>query len=391
MDSSKQNYTRHILVLKEFLKEIFGPHYPKEIIQLIILAMYQPIKIICGYYHNILLHDKIYVWGRSSSGQLGLGHQENKFLPQEFTSFKRSDITEISCGEDHTLFITNNHKIYACGDNCYGQLGLGDYTNRNSPQELTLSGKIISIHCGRVHTIALVKVDSLQKCYVWGFNIHGQLGLGDFINRESPQELIPLLNPMTVCCGGYHTIALTYSGKIYSWGYNSYGQLGLGNDTNSDLPRELNFYESIVSVVCGDFHVYCMTGNNKIYVWGRNDIGQLGLGYRNSCQYSPRELILPNIVSIICGGDHTMALTSSGKIYGWGLNYHGQLGLSHYDNLSAPTEINFHESIISINCGYNHTIIITDTHKIYVCGENNDGQLGLGNYINRSSLHELKF
>ena len=409
MNSAEQNYPYYILVLKEFL----GPYYPKEIIQLIIMATYQPIKIICGYYHTYLISDKIYVWGRNDEGQLGLGHYDNQNSPQEFTFFKRSDVIEISCGCNHMICLVKNNdfnKCYVWGDNSVGQLGLGDDNGRNlplqihRPHELILPGEIISIDCGYKHTITLIKINSLQKCYGslkrngpkeefslqgWGLNDQGQLGLGDFTNRTSPYEL-SLLNLMTVRCRGRHTIALSHSRKIYSWGHNNYGQLGLGDNNNRNLPQELNFHELIKFVDCGETHTIIMTINNKIYVWGNNYYGQLGLGHR-ACQNSPQELILLNIISISCGGDHTMALTSSGKIYGWGLNRYGQLGLSHNNTRDIPTEIFLQEQIISISCGYNHTMVVTNNNKVYVWGENNYGQLGLGDKTNRSTPQELIF
>ena len=327
MDISQQNYIYHILVLKEFLGQLFGSHYPREIIQLIILATYHSIKVICGNNHNILLHDKIYVWGRNNYGQLGLGHDTDLIVPQEFRFFRRSDVIQIDCGDDHTIALMRFNKCYVWGNNEYGELGLGDNNNRTSPQELVLPGKIISVCCGNQHTTALVKIGSSQKCYVWGYNGYGQLGLGDTNHKKSPQEL-SLLNIITVYCGGYHTIALTDSGILYSWGGNGYGQLGLGHKIDTNLPQEINFiFEPIASVAFGDNHIIVLTTNNKIYVWGYNYFGQLGLGHY-AHQYSPQELILPNIISVSCGGDFTTSLTSSGKIYGWGFNGTGRLGRS---------------------------------------------------------------
>ena len=76
--------------------------------------------------------------------------------------------------------------------------------------------------------------------YVWGYNQHGQLGLGHFNNINTPQEL-NLPNVKKIICGSgpYHTIAITKLGKVYVWGNNQYGQLGLGHTKNVNIPREL--------------------------------------------------------------------------------------------------------------------------------------------------------
>ncbi len=58
----------YICILKEYLKTIIGEHYPIEIIELIIMADYQPIKINCGWYHTTLISDKTYIWGNNDYG-----------------------------------------------------------------------------------------------------------------------------------------------------------------------------------------------------------------------------------------------------------------------------------------------------------------------------------
>ena len=45
-------------------------------------------------------------------------------------------IMSVDCGYAHIIIITDMHKIYICGKNSEGQLGLGDYLNRSSLHEL---------------------------------------------------------------------------------------------------------------------------------------------------------------------------------------------------------------------------------------------------------------
>ena len=39
-------------------------------------------------------------------------------------------------GSDHSLFLNNEGKVYCCGNNDAGQLGLGHYTMRNNTLQL---------------------------------------------------------------------------------------------------------------------------------------------------------------------------------------------------------------------------------------------------------------
>lgn len=57
------------------------------------------------------------------------------------------------------------------------------------PQRLILPVSIkhiVSITCGKHHTVAVIKLDTV---YVWGGNEWGQLGLGDTKNRNTPRKL----------------------------------------------------------------------------------------------------------------------------------------------------------------------------------------------------------
>ena len=52
---------------------------------------------------------------------------------------------------------------------------------------------------------------SLEQIYIWGWNKHGQLGLGHCIDQTKPQLVKSLENQRikAVAAGGAHTVALT--------------------------------------------------------------------------------------------------------------------------------------------------------------------------------------
>jgi len=125
----------NIFILREYLASIFGIHYPKEIVMIIMTIIPRKIRISCGIAHNIILYkDKIYVWGSNCEGQLGLGDYITRISPTEIAL--RKHINSIRGGASHTLCTTYNGKIYTWGDNGDGQLGLSDNKNRSEPCEL---------------------------------------------------------------------------------------------------------------------------------------------------------------------------------------------------------------------------------------------------------------
>ena len=61
--------------------------------------------------------------------------------------------------------------------------------------------------------------------YGWGYNKHGQLGLNDDKDRNSPVLVEALLdyNFRKVSCGNYHTALLEENGNLFICGNNEFG------------------------------------------------------------------------------------------------------------------------------------------------------------------------
>ncbi|MCM8826412.1 MAG: filamentous hemagglutinin N-terminal domain-containing protein, partial [Candidatus Omnitrophica bacterium] len=223
------------------------------------------------------------------------------------------DISQIVCGGYHTVALSRDgSRVYAWGNNYYGQLGDGTATNRTTPVLVKglggvgylgdgiNGGPISQIVAGYYHTIAL-KSDG-SRVYAWGRNDAGQLGDGTTTNRTTPVLVKGLggvgylgdgINggPISqISAGGAHTIALKSDGsRVYAWGYNYYGQLGDGTNNDSWLP---------------------------VLVKGLGGVGYLGDGINGG-----------PISQISAGGYHTIALKSDGsRVYAWGNNSSGQLG-----------------------------------------------------------------
>ena len=307
---NKSHKFHHIFVLNSILKEFFGEHYPREIVSLIIRFNYVPLKIYCGRNYTIFMNHTISVYGP-------------KYV-RKLKKLDMRDIKSIHSGSSHIIvqMLTDN-KTYGWGTAGWGQLG---QTYTDEPHVLSLGLNIILIGCGDFHTIILEKYDIIYKLYSCGCNNRGQLGLGHF-DRTCPAQEINLNinetnlknNIMSIKCGAYHTIVLI-SNKCYVWGANEYGQLGIGDFNDRTLPREL-MMSNIIEISCGEYHTGALVCN-KGYIWGKNNYGQLGLG-DNQSRNLPQELSLPNLISLKCGRNHTMALTRIGKVYIWGDNEWG--------------------------------------------------------------------
>ena len=53
------------------------------------------------------------------------------------------------------IFLLENGTLFSCGDNTYGQLGLGDYKDKRKFHKVPFDKNIIQISTGFAHTLVL--------------------------------------------------------------------------------------------------------------------------------------------------------------------------------------------------------------------------------------------
>ncbi len=122
--------------------------------------------------------------------------------------------------------------VWSCGQNSYGELGLGDVNLRkNFAKVLSLEEKsIVSIGAGNEHSLFVTKDG---KLYTSGYNDNGQCGMGSTQQVRQPTLVQSLegeeIAQVNVYNGCEHTLAITRDGKIFSFGYNYRGQVSLSS------------------------------------------------------------------------------------------------------------------------------------------------------------------
>ena len=106
----------------------------------------------------------------------------NSSIPDPTTISELYNIyaTSISCGNEHTLILTNNKEVYGIGNNEDGVLGYNDTTLKSYKPLLIHFGendeytkRIIQISSGTVHNLSLTDDG---KLFSWGAAMGGQLG-----------------------------------------------------------------------------------------------------------------------------------------------------------------------------------------------------------------------
>ncbi|WP_264774112.1 Dot/Icm T4SS effector CoxU2 [Coxiella burnetii] len=247
--------------------------------------------------------------------------------------------------------------------------------------------------------------------YGWGFNISGELGLGDRFERSQPTELPQNFFPYLLERGDRivqlnfadrYLVARTAQGHVYVWGFNYRGRLGLDDEQDRLHPVELSwdFFpewhpdDYIIQVVVGDRHTLALTQLGYIYAWGKNSYGQLG--FRDQ-QDRNRPALLPwnrfpgllerndRIIELIAGGARSLARTEQGFIYIWGARWllvRGDPEFRHHPMLLTenyfPGLRRRGDHLVELIAGPDHTLARTEQGYIYAWGRNYYGQLGLG-------------
>jgi alpha-tubulin suppressor-like RCC1 family protein len=361
-------------------------------------------SITCGEAHNLAIttNGLLWTWGANDFGQLGIGDSNIRLTPlwvREDNSYNIfQSIERIAAGEYHSIALKTDSTIWGWGANASGQLATGDTESSDWPFNSAFLGTDSDwnkISAGAGHNLGVKTNGTL---YVWGWNVVGQLGLGDMgeaTNRLTPVQIGSDSDWSVAIGGGGHTIAIKTNldgsvGTLWAWGDNSYGQLGDSTTTYRLTPKQVVTDSDWAKIGVGYFHSMGIKTNKVLYSWGENVYGELGLGDSglSTERLTPTQVGIDSDWDNIDGGvDHTIGIKTNGSIYSWGYNDFGQLGLGDSGvgkERNTPTQIGIDTDWIEISAGTEYGLARKTNGSICSWGNNAYGQLGLGDTIDRN-------
>lgn len=168
-------------------------------------------KIFSGKYHSFILDEQKRVWafGLNQWGQLGVGDDQDYNTPTLVKDLIGIPIEQVACGKFHTLFRSVNGDVYVCGKNDRSQLGIITCTGSVwSPQKIEKFSSCIHIACGSDHSLAIVTKDNHEN--IEKANIKNEM-------KTTEQRL------------------------LYSWGEGENYNLGTGNNISKNEPEMIRW------------------------------------------------------------------------------------------------------------------------------------------------------
>ncbi|XP_003461236.1 RCC1-like G exchanging factor-like protein isoform X1 [Cavia porcellus] len=371
--------------------------------------------------------DRIFVWGFSFSGALGVPtfvlpgagpepraglRPRRRIQAVPYRLELDQKISSAACGYGFTLLSSRTKditKVWGMGLNKDSQLGFHrsrkdkvrgyEYVLEPSPVALPLDRpqetRVLQVACGRAHSLILTDGEGV---FSLGNNAYGQCGrkvVEDEVYRESRrvhrmQDFDGRV--VQVACGQDHSLFLTDRGEVYSCGWGADGQTGLGHYNITSVPTKLGGDLAGVEVVQVATYGDCclaVSAEGAVFGWGNSEYLQLASVMESTQVNVPRSLPFSGVGTVkevACGGTGCAMLNGDGCVFVWGYGILGKgpcLVETAVPEMIPPmlfglAEFSADVQVSHIRCGLSHFAALTNKGELFVWGKNTRGCLGIG-------------
>jgi len=318
-------------------------------------------------------------WGYNNGGSLGTG---------DAVTIKRSPVPLLGMSGFETISSRLSHacgmrneNVYCWGNNFYGQLGLGDTTERLTPTLVGSGYSMIAASAG--FTCGLKDGD----VYCWGDNAKKQLGLNGISQTPLPTQ-VPSGGTIFigVTASNYNVCAWTASLQYWCWGENAYGQLPSATASFA-TPTHLATLDGYDRLVIGEYHG-CGIKSGTVYCWSKtNSWGQLGSGSKGTGSLTPKSL--GSGWTWVDVGSTFSCGRQSGVVKCWGDNAYGEFGNGNQGtNSPTPFTLSMHNQYDYLGLGAYFMCGLKDG-AAYCWGANHEGYVGNGGTTGTFSTPQL--
>lgn len=301
------------------------------------------VKTSCGDAHNV---------GLDADGLAYSLPSPLDFDP--FPSGTQHKVTDVVCGKEHCLLLTEHGQVFSWGGGSRGQLGHGTLNGEEKPKLVSaLDGmRIKKIAAGGWHSAVLSQYDDL---YMFGWNESGQLAQPT--NLAKPAECFSAVEKLLMaCCTMQPEDAALPRGdaedcEVYH--KNDESESSAVSDA-VDLEKDaLTCYTSAA----------CNTDTDQVVVQALPML--VTIPNKNNDSHSEES----RAVDVSCGSRHTVVLTKGNILWAFGWNKYGQLGIGHtasrdsLEKVCLPRSIGKNSRVKMLRCGDWGTAIVVTSKK----------------------------
>lgn len=285
----------------------------------------------------------LYATGDNNQGQLGTGDKINVSTPVHVKT--DTTFSAVDCGYYHTMAIAEDGTLWGAGANGVSGV-LGNNSQHESLNFIQISvpgdAKVISVSAGERHTLFATEDGKLygmgdkgQGKLIRPKNDPGFSGTIDYI-REPYLLSTELINVRSVSAGENHSMVVTKDNELYAFGSQRYGELGNGvsnvDTTNSGIftpfkvthPLLVDNGDDIVQeVFAGEDTTLILRTDGTLLAVGSDYSHMLGDGNDSTAHHLEIFEVAENVNSIALSGSHTLYGDTDGTVRGAGFNHGG--------------------------------------------------------------------
>ena len=294
-------------------------------------------EIDMGKSHTIIsdkAQKRLFVYGDNSKGQLCIEKTITSLKEPRILKSYNSEISTVAAGNNHTLF-TDNTYVYGCGDNSFGQLGLG-------------STDVVD---NAVTISSIPQISNIRRIFVSSGGDMSVAGI-EFLDGKAPKI------------------------SIYHWGYDDTKENKIQSSAN--LLTTSNSRDKVLFATGSNFSIIRATSSYNVFSIGINDKWQLGriqgagTGY-DAAPVNPDTHLDGNKTDMASGfvftpyGEEKLTGDYSARSY-YQNNYFAKLASGDDFVVSIKKETSADSSWTK-----------QDKYALYVWGNNENNQLGFSN------------
>jgi len=356
-------------------------------------------QIACGTNHTLAIDDAgaVWAWGKADYGKLGFSSaekNEDQPFPRKVEALAGVEAESVACGDFHSAVVDTSGRLWTWGWgggwlSGGGHLGHGDRADKPTPTLVTTLDdggyRIKSVSCGEAHTLILTDDGEALSC---GAGEHGRNGNGASGDVLVPEPVLAFedLDVVQLEAGAAFSVARTSGNDVFVWGRNDQGQLGLGGGLAMDVyamedtPRTVELAPvppgtaptddappptsgeptplKASHITAGNAHAAAVSEDGRLFFWGMK------------AHLEPTQLHFEHKIhtplAVYAGGNFTLVHATDGSLHSFGLGRTNCLGHGNRAGLSHPTHILAFDDYTNLSCvapGFRHVALLCERKK----------------------------